>query len=104
MEFLLTQEDARSYSLAISEIELADEDNGPDRLTLWLTDAEAINLFEAVDAEIGEHVREMRAAKAAFDRQRWVDPPDGDGYDPEDPKSSGWHDRMSSLWDERPWK
>jgi hypothetical protein len=104
MEFLLVQEDARSYSLAISEIELADEDNGPDRLTLWLTDRDAIALLEAVEAGIGEYVAEMRLHQKLYEASKHrhedeVDP--GEGYDLDDPKHPTYRERMTGFYDFR---
>ncbi len=101
-EFALRQEDERLFSLEVTEIETA---NGSEKLSLWMSDAEAMQLWEAVDAEIGDHVREMRAAKRLFDAAKHAQEDDLDpGWDPEDPRSPGYHDRMAGIWDERPGK
>jgi hypothetical protein len=103
-EFRLAQEDERLFSLEITEIETA---NGTEKLSLWMSDAEAMQLWEAVEAGIGAHVQDMRAAKWEFDagRARFRDEiePD-DGYDPDDPKSPGFYERAVEAWDSRPGK
>ena len=95
-EFTLTQEDKREYLLVVSEICV---DEGPDRVSFWLTDAEAVLLWEAVDAGIGDYVREMRREKEAFERSRWADEPEL--LDPSDPKSEGFYERAVEAWDGR---
>ena len=95
------QEDERLFSLEITEIETA---NGSEKLTLWMSDSDAIQLFEAVEAGIGDHVAQMREAKREFDagRARFRDEvePD-DGYDPDDPKSAGFYERAVEAYDSR---
>jgi hypothetical protein len=101
-EFALTQEDKREYLLVVSEIHV---DEGPDRVSFWLTDAEAVLLYEAVEAGIGGYVREMRAAKREFEEARAAmldelfDPESG--YTLGDPKHPTYHERMAEAWDNR---
>jgi hypothetical protein len=102
MEFRLSQEDEREFSLAITEI---DVEGGPDHLTLPLEQWEAIDLFQAVDEGIGDYVREMRREKARFEasRGRMLDElfdPDC-GYSLGDPKHPTYHERMAEAWDNR---
>lgn len=98
-EFTLTQEDKREYLLVVSEIHV---DEGPDRVSFWLTDAEAVLLYEAVEAGIGDYVREMRQAKEEFEQARWADPPEpGEGYELDDPKHPSYHDNMTGFYDHR---
>jgi hypothetical protein len=101
MEFKLSQEDAREYWLEITEIDV----EGADRLTLQLSDWEAVQLFEAVEAGIGDYVAEMRREKARFERSRGkmldelFDPESG--YSLGDPKHPTYHERMAEAWDSR---
>ena len=50
--------------LEITQIEMADEDNGPDHLTLCLSDTEAIQLFEAVEPRSATTSRRCGRASA----------------------------------------
>jgi hypothetical protein len=50
-------------------------------------------------APILDHWAEGR--QAAAEHQRHLEAVAGDGYEPTDPKSEGWHDRMSEIHDSR---
>jgi len=100
-EFRLVQEDARVFSLEITEIEV---EGGPDHLTLWLDHEEAVQLFLAVEESIGGWVAEMRHYKELFDRERWSNPPDVDpdeGYELDNPKHSSFYERAVEAYDNR---
>jgi len=67
-----------------------------DLAVVRITDPEA--LYDQVKAAIGpwlyerDQMRREALANVALSRM---------GYDKSDPKSEGWHDRMSDLWDNR---
>jgi hypothetical protein len=97
MEFALTQEDAREFSLTITGI---DVEGGPDHLTLWLDHEEAVQLFLAVEDGIGGWVADYRFYKAEHAKhQDDVDP--GEGYELDDPKSPGFYERAVEAYDNR---
>jgi hypothetical protein len=100
MHFKLVQEDAREYSLSITEI---DVEGGPDHLTLWLDHEEAVQLFEAVDAGIGEWIADYRLHKALYEatKHKHEDEEAGrDAYPPDHPKSTGFAERMLDAVDQ----
>lgn len=58
----------------------------------------ALALSTAVAAELSPWIRELQAMS------RIPPVPVGelsDAYEPDDPKSEGYHDRMSAIWDDR---
>ena len=94
-------------------------------ITLRLSDAEAITLYEQLRATWAGYVSEMRQAEHSV-RNGWSVDRDGnlllreggrlaeyidewraerendmDAYLPTDPKSHGYHDRMVDVWDNR---
>lgn len=94
-------------------------DIDPDRYTFLIEDPEA--LYDTVKAEIGPWLYERDMAGrygpsgvsgttgpsgATGQRMRPFlcsveDVDKSGGYDPLDPKSSGWHERMATLYDNR---
>lgn len=56
----------------------------------------AVELLRAVQSEIGSWWAEGQAARRQFESAR--------AYEPDDPKSEDYHDRMTALWDQRPGK
>ena len=69
---------------------MADEDTGPDHLTLWLSDTEAIQLFEAVEPRSATTSARCGRRKRLFDAAKHLHEDDLDpGWDPEDPRSPG---------------
>src|SRR5579859_1251587 len=61
------------------------------------------HLYELVKSELGPWIDEMRDARAEYEASRkWGYNPDEDsGYALTDPKHPTFHDRMSSLYDDR---
>ena len=93
MDFKMVHEDARQWSLQITE---SDVEGGPDHLTLWLDHEEAVALFMAVEEGIGAWVADYRHHEALYKASKHLhedefDP--GEGYEPDDPK----RDRGESL-------
>lgn len=74
-------------------------DIDPDRYTFPLEDAEA--LYDTVKAEIGPWLYERDMAKAKYESGARNIPDERDGYALDDPKHSGFHERMSAAADDR---
>lgn len=78
------QNDADEYRLELFA------DDGPDpngHLDLYLSTSQAVELFEAMEKTIGEHVATMRREKAAYDRATPEERAKVLGFKCEDPES-----------------
>ena len=78
-------------------VESTDE-TGEEEVFSFLVDDPA-SLYKKIRFELEPYMRERKeATRAAW---RLAHPDHGDAYELDDPKSEGYHDRMSEIWDSR---
>jgi hypothetical protein len=76
--------------------------SGEDREYNFTLDASAAQqLVTAVAVEISPWIQEMRKNNEEYASSRHGPVGASGGYEPTDPKSEGFHDRMSEVWDSR---